>query len=112
MNFLASSISTGFSASTGSGNVGAVFVRTTSTGNDQSACGSLIINNANSTSLDKLCELESSFYRNDNSTVVYRKSNVRYDSTSAISQINLVRVETGGTISVNTDGFIQLWGLK
>jgi hypothetical protein len=112
MNFLASSMTTGFSSSSGSGNVGACFVRTTGDNNGEAAFGRLMIYNANSTTLSKYCELESSFYRNDNSTVVYRKSNVRYSSNTAISQINFARVETGGTISTNTNGFIQLWGLK
>jgi hypothetical protein len=111
-NFLASTMSTSFSASGGSSNLGACFVRTTGSDNAESAFGRLMIYNANSTTLSKYCELESAFFRNDNSTIVYRKGNSRYNDNARITEINFFRIETAGTISTNTNGFIQLWGQK
>lgn len=99
-------------AFTNGSDAGALMVRTTGSSDAQSAAGIMTIYNANSTTLDKVIKIDTSFYRNDNSTTNWRSYITHYNSTSAISQINLVRGETGGTISVSSGGFIQLWGLK
>jgi hypothetical protein len=73
--------------------------------------GYIRIFNANSSTKYKTYEGASSYY---NGGVGWRTFNVigDFDSTSQISQINIVRIVGSGTITTLANGVINLWGAK
>jgi hypothetical protein len=76
--------------------------------------GSLLIDNYTSTTKGKSYRLTVNYYNNDASTNDYRTMNVDgyFDSTSAITSIDIVRLGGTGTFSNTTDSTIRLYGLS
>lgn len=106
----------GFSASRttiGSGNDYYLFGRrATSTDLHRTVKGFLRIENANSTSKLKHFVAQGLYF---DATAAYTVSGFIqgiYNSTSAISQINIVRISAAGTLTNVTNTSIQLWGLS
>jgi hypothetical protein len=99
--------------SIGSGNdVYAIGRRVTSSTLENTSKGYLIINNSNSTSKLKFFELQTSCRDGGapRNTSGFLKG--IYNSTSAITQISLVRLSGTHTLTNATDTSIQLWGLS
>jgi hypothetical protein len=97
----------------GSGNDYYLFGRrATSTDLHRTVKGFLRIENANSTSKLKHFVAQGLYY---DATAAYTVSGFIqgiYNSTSAISQINIVRISAAGTLTNVTNTSIQLWGLS
>jgi hypothetical protein len=86
--------------------------RATSTTLADTVKGYLKIENANSTTKLKYFEAAVNYY--DASAPYNVSGTLRgvYNSTSAISQINIVRISAAGTLTNVTNTSIQLWGLS
>jgi len=86
--------------------------RNTATTLQKRSMGLLTVNNYADTTYAKRFNFEWSNYRSDISTLNYHIINGVWNSTSAITSIDIYRSAGSGTFSTQSGGFVELWGIN